>query len=87
VDTAFSLGRIAPAPGVARWQGRDAEMLSGERFCALAEKYGADKVLFGTDSPWTDPIEEIERIKALPLPEETIQGILGGNAQKLLGTD
>lgn len=87
VDTAFSLDRIMPAPGDAHWQGSDAEMLSGERFCALAERYGADKVLFGTDSPWTDPLEEIERIKALPLPEETIQGILGGNAQKLLGTN
>lgn len=85
VDTAFSLGRIMPAPGDSRWSGNDAEMLSGERFCMLAERYGTDRILFGTDSPWTDPSEEIAKIKALPLPGEAIGRILGGNAEKLFG--
>jgi len=85
IDTAFSLGRIMPAPGDSRWTGDEADMLSAERFCALADRYGTDRVLFGTDSPWTDPEEELAKIRALPLPAEAVEGILGGNAEKLLG--
>ncbi len=45
----------------------------------------SDKILFGTDWPGiTDPAANIKVIKNLPLNNDTIQNILGGNALKLL---
>jgi len=45
----------------------------------------ADKVIFGTDWPGiTDPGANIKAIRDLPLEEEAIQNILGGNAVELL---
>lgn len=58
--------------------------------CALTT-ISASRLVFATDYPQnfsTDPMEiktYIENIKALDLPELDKQGILGGNAQRLLG--
>lgn len=46
---------------------------------------GADRVLFGTDYPWVDPMGDIERIRSLNLTEEERRKILGENAARLLG--
>jgi predicted TIM-barrel fold metal-dependent hydrolase len=46
-----------------------------------------DRLLFGTDSPWTDQAEEVARILALDLGAELTAGVLGGAARKLLGFD
>lgn len=54
-----------------------------ERMTALMRAHGTDKVLFGTDSPWTDQQAEVAAISALPLNAEEIMGILGGNAERL----
>lgn len=58
---------------------------SQEQFLRIAEKHGTDKILFASDSPWSDAREEICRIRALPLAEEQINAVLGGNAAALLG--
>jgi uncharacterized protein len=47
-------------------------------------KHGADRVLFGSDSPWTRADEEIKQIRSLDLPASDIDRILGGNAIDLL---
>lgn len=59
--------------------------LGPERMTALIKAHGADKILFGTDSPWTDQKAEIEGIRALDLSEEEKTAILGGNAERVLG--
>lgn len=46
--------------------------------------HGFEKVLFATDSPWTDQAEEIGRLKKLELGEEAELAVLGGNAARLL---
>ena len=46
--------------------------------------FGAEKILFGTDSPWSSQKESIEFIKNLPLTEVDKNKILGENAAKLL---
>ncbi len=56
-----------------------------EQFLRIVTKHGADKILFASDSPWSDARSDAERLKALPLPEKDIDAILGGNAKKLLG--
>lgn len=44
-----------------------------------------DKVVFGSDWPAAPPIAQaVEAIKGLPLDEGVIEGIWGGNAQRVL---
>jgi len=53
-------------------------------FCEIVHAHGAEKVLFGSDGPWTDPIAEIAWLRRLPLAEGVIEAILGRNAERLL---
>lgn len=59
--------------------------LSDEAFVRMVYAHGVDKILFGTDSPWTDQKEEIEHIRSVITEEAAQQKILGENAKKLLG--
>lgn len=59
--------------------------LGAEPMTELIKAHGANKVLFGTDSPWTDQAEQIAVIRGLDLTEAEIDAILGGNAERLLG--
>ena len=61
------------------------EYFSHEQFLRIAEKHGADKILFGSDAPWSNAQAEIEQLKSLPLPETDIDAILSGNARRILG--
>jgi predicted TIM-barrel fold metal-dependent hydrolase len=58
--------------------------LPDEEFVALVRAHGCDRVLFGSDGPWTDAGEEIAYLRRLPFTESEIAGILGGNARRLL---
>ena len=51
---------------------------------AMILDHPADRVLFGTDSPWADQAEELARWRALELPEDRLTAALGGNAARLL---
>lgn len=85
LDTAFSLGEIDALE--AQFYTPEERRLMGEaEFTALVKAFGADRVLFGTDSPWTHSQTEIQRILRLrELDEEEIMAILGENACRLLG--
>ena len=84
LDTAFVLGTILPPDGMQRKPG-DSWMLSDEAFVRIAKKHGTDRILFATDSPWSDQQTSLQQIQALPLSGEEKEKILGGNAQRLLG--
>ena len=60
------------------------EYYSKARFLNIAKKHGSDKILFASDSPWSDAETEIEHLKGLPLAESEISAILGGNAKRIL---
>jgi len=60
------------------------EYYSHEQFLRILKKHGADKILFGSDSPWSNAKSEIETIKSLPLTEQEIEMILGSNAKNIL---
>lgn len=47
--------------------------------------FGADRVLFGSDSPWASQGECADMIRSLPLTEGEKERILGANAVQLLG--
>ena len=58
---------------------------SSEQFLRIVEKHGADRILFATDSPWSNAAEELEAIKALGLSQRECELILAGNAVRILG--
>lgn len=58
--------------------------LGPEKMLRLIELHGADKVLFATDSPWTDQQVEVSNITNLQLTVQNKGKIMGENAVKLL---
>ena len=53
-------------------------------FKKILEKHGADKILFATDSPWSDQKEYVKIIKSFNLGKETEDKVFYKNALKLL---
>lgn len=50
----------------------------------ILEKHGIDKLLFGSDSPWHKPSDDMRVLDALELDEADINKICCGNALELL---
>ena len=61
------------------------EFFSRDQFLRIAEKHGADKILFGSDAPWSNARTEIEHLRSMPLRMSEIEAILSGNARRILG--
>jgi predicted TIM-barrel fold metal-dependent hydrolase len=61
------------------------EYFPHDLFMRIVKKHGADKILFGSDAPWSNACTEIEQLKSLPLPKDDINAILGGTAMRILG--
>lgn len=84
LDTSFSLGTMTPN-GDGYYRTRESlALLDEDRFVRIVRAFGAERVLFGTDSPWGAQREDVRRFRALPLTEPEQSAILGENAQKLL---
>ena len=49
-----------------------------------ARRAGARKILFGSDGPWLHPGVELAKVRALRLPPEQEQLVLGGNLLRLI---
>lgn len=60
------------------------DYLDEEMFLKIIEKHGCEKILFATDSPWSDAKKTAEAIKCLPIARNAIEDILSGNAKKIL---
>ena len=50
----------------------------------IIEAHGVDRILFGTDAPWSEPKTEVAYIKSLGLSERENEMIFHENAEKLL---
>ncbi len=61
------------------------DSISKNQFLNILEKHGSDKILFATDSPWSDMAKGIEWIKELKLSQKVEEDIMSGNAKRLLG--
>ena len=59
--------------------------MAEEQFLRMVHKFGANRVMFGTDSPWDDQQAALARLRTLPLDPKELDAILGGNAQRWLG--
>ena len=55
-----------------------------DMFMKILEKHGSDKILFATDSPWSDAAEGIKAVRNLPISQNVKDDILWNNAMKLL---
>jgi len=84
LDTSFSTGEMRRREGDDYWKPEDCAMLDKEAFAEIVRAFPEGHILFGTDSPWTDPVSSIAFIRSAPLPEETKQEILGDAAARLL---
>jgi predicted TIM-barrel fold metal-dependent hydrolase len=51
----------------------------------IVSNHGADKILFGSDMPWSSATNEKRFVESLKLPDYENQLIFGKNAAKLLG--
>lgn len=83
LDTSFSSGRIK-ALSDGYWDDKDKNMLDKEGFMKLVEAFGTDRLLFGSDSPWSYQKEAAEYIKELGLDKSDCDKIMSGNACRFL---
>ncbi len=81
IDTSFSIGSMAPADDTVTHP----EMLSLSEAEDIIRAYGADRVLFGTDSPWGGQKQSLELFGRLSLTDDEKQKILCLNAKRVLG--
>lgn len=78
IDTAFCL----ELPG--EYDDFNHPFIKNDQFIRICRSIGIDKVLWGTDSPWTDQGDSIRGIQNSGLTKEEISRILGLNARDLL---
>lgn len=83
MDTAFSIGKITPRKNF-EWDEEELKLLDEKNFVEFVKIFGAEKILFGTDSPWTSAEESINFIKKIPIGEDEKNKIFYENAKKLL---
>ena len=81
IDTAYSIGEI---DWLDRENHKDYHMMSDEMFVTMVHAFGSEKILFATDSPWSDQEDYVNRIKNMNLSDEERDNIFSGNARKLL---
>ncbi|NLA87926.1 MAG: amidohydrolase family protein [Clostridiales bacterium] len=60
------------------------EYFPKEQFLRIVRGHGVDKILFASDSPWSNAVTEIAHLRALPLSETEKDSILSGNAKRIL---
>lgn len=62
-------------------------VIPDEQFARIVKNHGADRIVFATDSPWSDQKKSQEILKRQDLTEEELERILYRNAQELLGLE
>ena len=82
LDTAFVLGKYEPYDYM-NVPEEKTKMLSDGQFKRMVKKHGANRILFGTDSPWSDQKKTLEKVKEL-IPKEEQSLILFENTKTLL---
>lgn len=81
-DTSFSCYPIRPLDTNIPYPWKP--QLTTEQFRNLVIAHGTNRILFGSDSPWTSQTENITMLQECGFDEPSLQAILGENAAKLL---
>lgn len=79
IDTSFSIGPLRYADG------REEQQLGPAAAVELIRAFGSKRVLFGSDSPWSEQKKAVETFAALPLTADEKADILWNNAAGLMG--
>lgn len=61
------------------------DYIEEEMLLKILNKHDENKILFATDSPWSDASSGIEMVRNLPIKNELEEKIFSENAKKLLG--
>lgn len=61
------------------------QKMDREQFERIIKKHGTDRILFASDFPWDNPMNEIELIKNLDISDEEKSMIYFKNAMSVLG--
>ena len=85
MDTSYALGAISPLEGDSYYRPEELPLMEEAQFMGMVRKFGADRIMFGTDSPWDDQQTALARLRALPLEPRELDAILGENAKRWLG--
>lgn len=83
LDTAYSLSPLRAEDG-SMVSAEYYFPLSREQFLSMVQIHGADHILFGSDSPWTDMTESMNLIRESGLTPAEQKAVLGENAARLL---
>ncbi len=59
--------------------------INREQFYRIVQNHGSEKILFATDSPWSEQREAVDWLQESELSAEEKDAIFAGNAMKLLG--
>jgi uncharacterized protein len=80
-------GSSAPSPRAGLWidTAYSLEFLSPGAARGLIASFPVDRLLFGSDSPWSGQDLSLSLVRRLGLEASTEEAILGGNARRLLG--
>lgn len=81
LDTAFTLDPLRPNTDDVVCEHT---ALCREKFLQMARSFGTDRILFGTDSPWTDMAEALKLVRESGLSPAELDAVLSGNAARLL---
>lgn len=65
---------------------KEFHLMEQETFMLLVQQFGAERILFGSDTPWTSQKTSVNTLLSLPISEEDKARILYQNARRLLGT-
>lgn len=60
------------------------EHIDIEQYKRIAKKHGLDRIMFGSDGPWADPLVGINAIKSVGYADSELEQIFYKNAERLL---
>ncbi len=83
IDTSFSIGKLT-SNGDGCLKSGEEELMTPAEAAGVLRRYGADRALFGSDSPWGSQAETVRAVKALGLTEAEERMVFSENAKRLL---
>ena len=81
LDTAFSIGEI---DWIDPDNHKDYHQMSDDMFRKMVKVFGSERIVFGSDSPWAEQKDYVDRMNAMGLRNEELEDIFHRNADKLL---
>lgn len=61
------------------------EYFTEKQFLDILSAHGSEKILFASDSPWSNTGRELEHLRSMPITDAQKENILCCNAQRILG--